>query len=435
MRQYKHIRKYLSEAIPYSDVMPYLYVPRPNEVIKRLDVIFNKLIKVKDAVTSKRKERVYIPFKFSRYSKKSDVQLNIETVLSANGYHVVDYVKGLAVDDTGRKIKVGKLLSRLKRKDLLNDFNLEDARKNKSNVDSYMVFSKHKYDIAGMSTNRGWDSCMNIYKNKMRRYVAADIQGGTFVVYLVSSNDMNINHPFARISIKPFYNTDKANDILYFSEVVYGTAPESFKPRVDDILSKIQGFRVGTYELSDDLYCDTSFTRHAYGNAIENKGQLELVLTSLGITNYKIHSDLTVSVIGNVIIEDTTITKLPITFKKISGNVILRNNQYMNTLIGLPHEIGGDFICTLNHSLSDMEGMSTIINGNCKISYNNKLKTLYGVADVVKRDFDCSDNTKLKTIRYSPKIVGGSYHWLFNEVNVTEDNIRSVCKVKGEVFV
>ena len=141
------------------------------------------------------------------------------------------------------------------------------ARENKTKT-FYIVFSKHAYDIAGMSTNRGWTSCMNLYSGINKHYIQYDVADGTMVAYLVANDDLNIKRPIARVAIKPFVNTDDATDVFYEpEEKVYGTPPHTFLEAVDKIMNEAQPGKAGRFKMVDTLYCDSKRQVTKYGTA------------------------------------------------------------------------------------------------------------------------------------------------------------------------
>jgi len=138
---------------------------------------------------------------------------------------------------------------------------IPEVKRYRQNKDKsyYLVFSKHSYDVAGMSTDRGWSSCMNLYGGINSYYIQYDIEEGTMVVYLVTEDDLNITNPTARIAIKPFINTEDSDDVYYQAERrVYGTSPETFLSTVDQLLDSIQPDKQGLFRLIDTLYCDST---------------------------------------------------------------------------------------------------------------------------------------------------------------------------------
>ena len=143
--------------------------------------------------------------------------------------------------------------------DLLNQYDsipeVQELRGNKEKS-YYIVFSTHAYDIAGMSTNRGWSTCMNLYDGGSFQYVKQDVIEGTIVAYLVSQQDLNIQNPTSRIAIKPYINVNDPNDVLYDPDPEYGTAPSKFHKTVLTLIDQAQPGKRGQFELVDSLYCD-----------------------------------------------------------------------------------------------------------------------------------------------------------------------------------
>ena len=144
----------------------------------------------------------------------------------------------------------------------------------------YIVFSKHAYDIAGMSTDRGWTSCMNLYTGSNQRYVCFDVVEGTMVAYLVREDDLNIKNPTARIAIKPYVNIDNPDDVLYEPEgKVYGTAPADFAKQVNELITAAQPSKKGTFSLVDTLYCDSKSSVTRFGDPKMVERAEELIAT------------------------------------------------------------------------------------------------------------------------------------------------------------
>ena len=144
---------------------------------------------------------------------------------------------------------------------------IKRARENKTKT-FYIVFSKHAYDVAGMSTNRGWTSCMNLYSGINKHYIQYDVSAGTMVAYLVANDDLNIKRPVARVAIKPFVNTDDSTDVFYEpEEKVYGSPPHTFLEAVDKIINEAQPGKTGRFKMVDTLYCDSKRQVTKYGTA------------------------------------------------------------------------------------------------------------------------------------------------------------------------
>ncbi len=143
---------------------------------------------------------------------------------------------------------------------------VQDLRNSKPKT-YYIVFSKHAYDVAGMSTGRGWTSCMNLYDGSNKRFVSFDVIEGTMVAYLVREDDLNIKKPAARVAIKPYVNYEDPADVLYEPEGrVYGTAPADFAKQVNELITAAQPSKTGTFSLVDTLYCDSKSSVTRFGD-------------------------------------------------------------------------------------------------------------------------------------------------------------------------
>lgn len=172
--------------------------------------------------------RLEIPLEHTE--ENSAISPEIEQHLNKKGYKPIS--KNLAVDSTGkRQMKIGKLLA--DNPELQKQHALSGAKSGSDNKNVKIIISRHPHDVAGMSTDRGWTSCMNmedkcdlnLSKNK---YLPQEIKHGTHVAYLVNNDDNDIKKPIARIALKPFHGVDTGHTILQPEEKVYGTAPSDF---------------------------------------------------------------------------------------------------------------------------------------------------------------------------------------------------------------
>ena len=96
----------------------------------------------------------------------------------------------------------------------------------------YIIISRHPYDIAGMSTGRGWRSCMHLEDGQFNEYVPQTIAAGGLIAYLCNEDDKNIKNPKGRVLIKPFApNYDEMNyeepNFKLFCSRVYGVFYDS----------------------------------------------------------------------------------------------------------------------------------------------------------------------------------------------------------------
>ena len=330
----------LTEALPPSIAKEYTSIKRNKSIQQRLNSIFTKLTKLEGSSTSKRGDRVYFPFSTSggMVTHESPVKKEVETALQGTDFKLKDYKTGVVTDKYGRETKLGKALSKIGKPDLVNKFNGDKTRESAKKTDFIIVFSKHPYDIAGMSTDRGWTSCMDLYSGRNAFHVQWDVNEGSFICYLTKPEDTNLNKPTGRILIKPYVNVNDKKDVLYSPEQkIYGTAPDQFLSTVNDVLSDIQGEKIGKFKLSQKLYCDTGSEISKYPKNIKDifdgktkpkdKSEVEEILDILEIKNYTINSDLTVDVDNNVDISSRYLRVIPVQFRNVSGFFSCSHNQ------------------------------------------------------------------------------------------------------------
>lgn len=200
-----------------------------------------------------------------------------------------DYIQGVAYkimdNDKKQPYKIGKLLLKLansgdeEAKSLFESFRDDPERNAKNTNKFFVVISRHPYDIAGMSSDRNWSSCMNLgfkaleYKEKGKqdmginaRYVAKDIELGSIIAYLVADEDRHPNgklalrRPISRILMRPHGNLDSETDTnyMYSQGRMYGVSNTSFDEFVNDwLLRKVNSDNAGTsYGLLSGLYDD-----------------------------------------------------------------------------------------------------------------------------------------------------------------------------------
>jgi hypothetical protein len=206
----------------------------------------------------KGKNRIYFDIKKKPTISKSVVYPLVKKELENNGYSISeeDYIEGKITDPNNEKarLKIGRVLNKLKvGKDIINSFSQDPVRTSVNNL--LIVISRHPYDLAGMSTDRDWDSCMEINTGSNRHYVEIDIEEGTIIAYLISKNDRNINRPYSRILIKPYSNSK--NEIkLGVSTKAYGVEKELIRQETKKIIKKFNGIIDNVYERNSKLYPD-----------------------------------------------------------------------------------------------------------------------------------------------------------------------------------
>ena len=226
-------------------------------------------------------------------------QMNVNNYLVQLKYKILDYDKGTLTRENVPET-IGNIFSKNNvDKRILQLFANDPARATVHEYDEdiqeaedlMIIISRNKYDVAEVSTNKKWDSCLNIgggwtgvdtFGNKAginAQRAIKDISVGCLATYLVQVGDTEINEPLARISIKPFiHSSDPSQVALGVHDTVYsvsGSYPPIYREMVvkwaDDINSshKLDGL----FTLHPDAYYYNEFksTSRSYGNYKRDK--------------------------------------------------------------------------------------------------------------------------------------------------------------------
>lgn len=197
--------------------------------------------------------------------------------LKSNNYDVDDYASGLAyhVNEPSRKIKIMSALKNIgsdtkpsgvftkasdkkpSRELTMGQLYESDPVRAAVKKEKNIVITKNKYDVAGMSTNRGWSSCMNLVDGSNRHYVKHDISHGTLTAYVCTKDDKDINHPIGRINLKKFMHVGTKHAIYRPENSRYGTIPTKFPQIIDEWAEKNYPPKdAGIYAKASGLYND-----------------------------------------------------------------------------------------------------------------------------------------------------------------------------------
>jgi hypothetical protein len=214
--------------------------------------------------------------------------------LKDHGYTIKDYVKGLAVKTDeheknmaegrpARHYSIGKIINKLPNRNGNPDSKFSDEisglmnkkGKHMSVSDAYnadpmrasgkgdhvMVVTRNKYDVAGVSTNQNWSSCMNIVDGCNRRYLPKDIENGTLAVFLAhKDHETNDLKPLARISAKLHTSDDGLEHQFVPENRYYGNPHPTFKKAVGEFFEKHYPLGEKDYHMHPSLYADTGRT-------------------------------------------------------------------------------------------------------------------------------------------------------------------------------
>jgi len=148
---------------------------------------------------------------------------------------------------------------------------------------------------------------------------------------------------------------------------------------------------------------------------------------SINNTNVKEFKDIKV-IIGGVRINGDILKELNL--EEVSGEFNCSFNG-LTSLKGSPTISNGDFSC-FHNKLTSLEGGPTISNGDFSCSTND-ITSLVGAPTIVNGDFKCSYNI-ITSIEGAPKIVKGDFMIIDNVKKFTEEEIRGIVDIKGEVY-
>lgn len=214
--------------------------------------------------------RLYIPIGSPSTPKHVVVPIAVRHALRVAGYRATDYAakKCVKLKDKEQKniFNIGKVIGKdpVAKAAFDNDPQLQNTA---SNSEFQMVVSCHPYDIIGMSTGRDWDntSCMRLKDGRegMRdgaysEHLEHDVAEGTLVVYVIKSEDTNLQKPLLRCLLKPFHNDDDSSIILYRRETrIYGNNVPGFAETLAKFIRTLnKGIPPGFYKLNEKLYED-----------------------------------------------------------------------------------------------------------------------------------------------------------------------------------
>jgi hypothetical protein len=252
-----------------------------------------KAVQISQHVIPKGQDRVVIPLEHvghnEEHSKGITVPDHIRHTLLIHGYDTQphQYAKGLGEDTYGREVKLGKVFNKLltKHKDqplthetiskASKDFNEHMNTIGPKNSDSHqVVISRHPYDVAGMSTGRGWTSCLHMDTGINSHYIEHEVREGSHVAYLTKKGDDEVKNPIARIALKPFTATRSLNPngplnqqqydkhTILRPDRIYGTSHTAFEHTVKNWTE--QHFPMkdehDSYKLNRNVYNDTLAT-------------------------------------------------------------------------------------------------------------------------------------------------------------------------------
>lgn len=230
-------------------------------------------------------DRVAIPINHFDSPNIPDAQ--VRNHLEKHGYTIKDYRAGIATlhreGQKPRDFSIGNILNRLGASpSLVRRFTNDQTRSVKSLNGLKIIISRHPHDVAGMSTDRGWTSCMTLdteFPDTLA--LKKDVQRGTHTAYLVHHDDDEIKNPIARIAMKPFHSIDDQNEKILRPEAkTYGAQSDSFYNSVRDWSEQHFPAKSGHFYRKDpELYDDDHNREFVHARDIET---LDRILATHG---------------------------------------------------------------------------------------------------------------------------------------------------------
>ena len=175
-------------------------------------------------------------------------------------------------------------------------------------------------------------------------------------------------------------------------------------------------------------------------------------LDEMGVEYYIINDDYSIDVKGNVFLQSKNLQLFPslIQFNKIAGDFRCDSNQ-LTSLKGGPRNVYGSFRCDSNQLINLKWGPKIVLfhyycNNNKLISLkgspkrivffycnNNELINLEYSPIKVEGDYYCHSN-KLTSLKGAPKEEGHDFYCKNNSKKFTEQEVRKICNIKGNVY-
>ena len=274
--------KTLTEALPISVAKKYMKISN------------GKYKKLYPALFKNGEDRISFPFEVELKGEDSPLYDQCREILTKNNYVIKDYIAGYATDEAGKQtFKIGKLITQFieaqKNPDPTKHINYSWYYSPASNMEEFyamfqkdpirlsqgknfaIIISRHPYDIAGMSTDRTWESCQAIaqeksivygknirpgqYHDRPTKGLKSAVKEGALVAYWVEAEPRfrkintgtaeapnmvplkdALQYPIARLTIAPF----KAWDNSVYLRAETTTYPHGFKSK--EFSTAVQAF-------------------------------------------------------------------------------------------------------------------------------------------------------------------------------------------------
>jgi len=305
MLSFKYFVKRFEPPVSYGDITEELNGSQ-KKVVDSWKGAGERAAQISSNVIPPGQDKITVPF--DAPAAPAEPHPDVKAHLEKHGYgDITDYRAGLVQDPKypdkkNRQLKIGGVLAKTGASpDVVNTFNNDPNRAASRAASSGLsiTYSRHPHDVAGMSTNQGWASCMSMgHKGQLGRgddgydgdgtgphddndgygdgpggagvyshYLKPDTMEGTHVAYLHRTDDPEAKKPLARIALKPHEPIDDTGygkdpdkkTILRAEGRTYGTADDAFGKTVNDWAEKnFPADKDTIYEKNKNLYNDDS---------------------------------------------------------------------------------------------------------------------------------------------------------------------------------
>ena len=165
-----------------------------------------------------------------------------------------------------------------------------------------------------------------------------------------------------------------------------------------------------------------------------NNAEIENWCDEMGIKKYTINSQGEIDVDGNVSLFNNDFKELPYKFGTVEGYFSIRGCKNLTSLKNCPSHVNGDpFSCQDCNNLKTMIGCPSYIRGNLLCNWCENLISLKGCPKEVGGSFFCNGCIKLDSLDGCPKKVGRSFVCGSCKRKFTEEEVKSLCKVRGSI--
>ncbi|GAB5389911.1 MAG: hypothetical protein Alpg2KO_28790 [Alphaproteobacteria bacterium] len=333
--------------------------------------------------------RIYIPLLPSIAQDgdyMSGTHAKVTDALVAGGFTGIDYRTGVCKDDRKNTIKIAKALHRLDEVVLAGDFERDPSRKLDPNK-LCIAISRHPYDVARMSTGRGWVSCM-AKDGSYHHHVSGDLREGTLVAYLISKNDPNIDDPLSRILLKPMRHADTGETTFSVCSA-YGLHAPQFNETLKEFVAQhiAPDLSPGGYNLSRGVYDDND-------NSYQHQLPAEVMDDPVAFLKHRkirhIKVGKRIFAWGDIHLAQHGLTRLPdLSNVTLYGSLNAAFNQ-LTDLKGFPRKVTGS-VGLWNNRLRHLQELQGKSFRSLDVR-RNLLQSLEGGPKSVEDHFHCTEN-------------------------------------------